>query len=162
MDRRFTYNCREELEGHVSCAKVFLEQHARFGVPYAPGARGESDPCRLTRAHYMQCMQERKAQGLDGDKVALSMIQHSGPPKPCEMALTIHGTCVANELERSQRLGEKYWTQGGEDKCLPTRSSYEQCIFRWMRGDTDSRHDGQLSADLERNVGHLQVRLPNK
>lgn len=24
-----------------------------------------------------QCMQERKAQGLDGDKVALSLIQHS-------------------------------------------------------------------------------------
>lgn len=48
-----------------------------------------------------------------------------GPPKPCEMALTIHGTCVANELERSQKLGEKYWTQGGEDRCLSTRSRYE-------------------------------------
>ncbi|CBZ54347.1 putative jmjC domain-containing protein [Neospora caninum Liverpool] len=152
----------EELQGHVNCAKVFLEQHVKFGTPYVPGSSDNADPCKSTRSLYMKCMQERKVQGLDGDKVALSLAQLSGPPKPCEMELSMHGTCVANQLERTQKLGEKYWTQGGEDKCLVTRANYEQCMFRSLRGDTDSGNSSWQTADLEKNIGHLQVNLPNK
>ncbi|EPR62080.1 putative jmjC domain protein [Toxoplasma gondii TgCatPRC2] len=162
MDRYFSANCREELQGHVNCAKVFLEQHVKFGTPYLPGSDDGADPCRTTRSLYMKCMQERKIHGLDGDKVALSLAQFSGPPKPCEMELSMHGTCVANQLERTQKLGEKYWTQGGEDRCLVTRANYEQCMFRSLRGDSDSGNSSWQSAELEKNIGHLQVKLPNK
>lgn len=41
------------------------------------------------------------------------------------MELAMHGNCVAIQLERAQRMGEKYWTQGGEDRCLVTRANYE-------------------------------------
>lgn len=162
MSEYFSANCREELDGHVNCAKVFLEQHVKFGTPYTPGGGDTKDPCRLTRSLYMRCMASRRTQGLDGEKVARDMAQNSGGPKMCEMELSMHGNCVANQLERTQRLGEKYWTQGGEDKCLMTRANYEQCMYRSLQGDAEERHDTRQTADMERHLAHLHVDLPHK
>lgn len=162
MATYFSANCREELDGHVNCAKVFLEQHVKFGTPYTPGGGDEIDPCRLTRSLYMRCMETRRTQGLDGEKVAHDLAQHSGGPKLCEMELSMHGNCVANQLERTQRMGEKYWTQGGEDRCSATRANYEQCMYRSLRGAAEERNDQRHTAEMERNVSHLHVNLPNK
>lgn len=49
----FTFNCREELDGHVNCVKLFLEQHVKHGVPYIPGSGDDRDQCAMTRSLYM-------------------------------------------------------------------------------------------------------------
>ncbi|KAF8823100.1 hypothetical protein IE077_003593 [Cardiosporidium cionae] len=100
----FSANCREELDEHVSCVKIFLAEHVKFGTPYAPGSGDSTDRCSTTRNLYM------------------------GPP-PCEMELSLHGNCVARQLERCEKLGEKYMTQGGEDRCFLTRTQYEVCFI---------------------------------
>lgn len=49
----FSLNCREELDGHVACVKLFLEQHVVHGEPYVPGSEDDRDRCRSTRSLYM-------------------------------------------------------------------------------------------------------------
>ncbi|KAL8274139.1 hypothetical protein Esti_001981 [Eimeria stiedai] len=158
----FTFNCKEELDGHVACVKLFLEQHVLHGEPYVPGSEDDRDRCRSTRSLYMRCMKHRKSFPADADRVAHLMAQPQKAPKACEMELSIHGNCVAIQLERAQRLGEKYWTQGGEDRCLVTRANYERCMYGNKIGLTDRWGGERLSNQLEKNIAHLQVRLDNK
>ncbi|KAL8433998.1 hypothetical protein ACSSS7_003409 [Eimeria intestinalis] len=49
----FTFNCKEELDGHVACVKLFLEQHVLHGEPYVPGSEDDRDRCKSTRSLYM-------------------------------------------------------------------------------------------------------------
>lgn len=158
----FSPNCREELDGHVACVKLFLEQHVVHGEPYVPGSEDDRDRCRSTRSLYMRCMQNRKNFPMDSDRIAHLLSQPVKPPKACEMELTMHGNCVAIQLERAQKLGEKYWTQGGEDRCMVTRANYERCMYGTKLGLTDRWGADRLSQQLEKNISHLQVRLDHK
>lgn len=110
----------------MACVKLFLEQHLIHGEAYLPGSEDDRDRCRSTRALYMRCMQYRKNFPSNADSVAHMMAQPQGGPKACEMELSMHGNCVALQLERAQRFGEKYFTQGGEDRCIATRTNYER------------------------------------
>ncbi|CDJ49398.1 jmjC domain-containing protein, putative [Eimeria brunetti] len=158
----FSVNCREELDGHVACVKLFLEQHVVHGEPYVPGSEDDRDRCRSTRSLYMRCMQNKKNFPTDSERVAHLLSQPMGGPKACEMELTMHGNCVAIQLERAQKLGEKYWTQGGEDRCMVTRANYERCMYGTKLGLTDRWGGDRLSQQLEKNIAHLQVRLDHK
>ncbi|CDI83945.1 jmjC domain-containing protein, putative [Eimeria acervulina] len=71
----FSLNCREELDGHVACVKLFLEQHVVHGEPYVPGSEDDRDRCRSTRSLYMRCMQNKKNFPQDSDRVAHLMSQ---------------------------------------------------------------------------------------
>lgn len=157
----FSWNCREELDGHVNCVKLFLEEHVKYGTPYAPGTGTADDHCHPTRNLYMRCMQARQKNPVSPQDVQRLHHRNQGP-KPCEMELSMHGSCVARQLERTQKLGEKYWTEGGEDRCLSTRANYERCMYKTEQGATDNWHGDQVNRELEKNVQHLQVRLTNK
>lgn len=160
---KFSWNCREELDSHVACVKLFLEEHVKYGTKYSPGAGPPDDPCHTTRQLYMQCINQRKRNPIS-PQVAQAAIAPVKAPKTCEMELTMHGNCVACQLDRTQRLGEKYWTQGGEDKCAATRSNYIRCMVRHDAGETDRWGQGpkHLSRELESNVSHLHVNLGYK
>ncbi|KAF8822737.1 hypothetical protein IE077_002783 [Cardiosporidium cionae] len=152
----FSANCREELDEHVSCVKIFLAEHVKFGTPYAPGSGDSTDRCSTTRNLYMRCMKSRREHPITPQQAIAALQYNEGPP-PCEMELSLHGNCVARQLERCEKLGEKYMTQGGEDRCSITRTQYEKCIRQVREGKTDKwgGYGEQLSTQMGKNMSHL-------
>eukprot|EP00921_Rhytidocystis_pertsovi_P020151 GHVQ01031983.1.p1 GENE.GHVQ01031983.1~~GHVQ01031983.1.p1 ORF type:complete len:181 (+),score=16.26 GHVQ01031983.1:409-951(+) len=149
----FSWSCREELQGHVACVKLFLEEHCKYGTPYTPGSPTGEDHCKSTRDLYMRCMQYRKRYPATPTSAATDTV----PPKACEMELTMHGSCVERMLERSQKLSQRYWTQGGEDKCLQTRMNYEKCMYN--RENDRYGKPGELEYDEDyKGSLHKQVK----
>eukprot|EP00922_Rhytidocystis_sp_ex-Travisia-forbesii_P043683 GHVS01065162.1.p2 GENE.GHVS01065162.1~~GHVS01065162.1.p2 ORF type:complete len:101 (-),score=22.26 GHVS01065162.1:141-443(-) len=71
MGDMFSWNCREELDGHVACVKLYLHQHVKYGTPYNPGG-GADDHCTTTRSLYMRCMQYRKRHPSPSASVAFN------------------------------------------------------------------------------------------
>eukprot|EP00920_Eleutheroschizon_duboscqi_P028093 GHVT01068593.1.p1 GENE.GHVT01068593.1~~GHVT01068593.1.p1 ORF type:complete len:192 (+),score=22.67 GHVT01068593.1:421-996(+) len=133
----YSPSCREELDGHIGCVKLFLQEQSQHGLQFTPGS-SEHDHCRPTRDLYMRCMKYRARHPYSGRQLSMLEGGSRHQPPPCEMELTLHGNCVALHLERSQKKGdEKYFTQGGEDKCSLTRNSYFKCVKGVLAGLSD-------------------------
>lgn len=123
----FSWNCREELNTQVECVKLFLENHVKYGTPYIPGSKTD-DQCATTRNIFIKCMQYRKKHPINPTTIARD---NHPAPKPCSMELNMHGSCVERQLERTQKLNQRYWTEGGEDRCAQTRANYENCMYKF-------------------------------
>eukprot|EP00920_Eleutheroschizon_duboscqi_P028094 GHVT01068594.1.p2 GENE.GHVT01068594.1~~GHVT01068594.1.p2 ORF type:complete len:121 (+),score=15.92 GHVT01068594.1:421-783(+) len=48
----YSPSCREELDGHIGCVKLFLQEQSQHGLQFTPGS-SEHDHCRPTRDLYM-------------------------------------------------------------------------------------------------------------
>lgn len=123
--------CERSLSDHVECAKAFIREAREKDLVYSPGSFDEHDRCASTRLAYFECTNDPSRKGTE----KLSAGQESHAPIACEKELNVHGKCVERYLKSAtaqskatKTMSYPFLSHTGEDRCLPYRTSFEQCL----------------------------------